>query len=580
MQINLVNDSSANFAPAGFTAALNVAAQFLDALIINPITVNIEVGFGDIEGSRIPRGVIGEGGPIGSFLLGYAAVRAALPGNILPASDPTPTGSVEVTSAQRKALGLIPGDGTALDGAVGFSDSVIYTYDANNRGVAGAIDFIGVALHELTHAMGRIPGDASTLTILDLYRFSAAGQLALSSAPFSYFSIDNGATNLDVYDSQADTSDWIISGKFDAFDSTGLRGAATTISQADRTLMSVLGFALACFAGGTRIRTRRGDVPVEALIAGQDVAITAAGRAAPIVWIGRRAIVPARLPNPDDVMPVRIRAGAIGPGQPARDLALSPDHALFLDGVLIPARLLVNGRTITRQAVERITYWHVELDRHDVLLAEGVPCESYLDTGNRGAFENGGAVTALHPAFSRQVWQASGCAELVERGVRLAAIRQRLLNRATMLGHVATRDAGLEVWAGGQRLDAGMSGPTLRVQVPSRAGPIRLLSRSAIPAETRADSDDPRRLGVAIAQIRADGRTIAITDARLTSGWHDVEYDAGGVPAWRWTDGDAGMVLPGVRSLELTVAASEVYWIDAPIAGRQGTDGIATPAAG
>jgi hypothetical protein len=109
-----------------------------------------------------------------------------------------------------------------------------------------------------------------------------------------------------------------------------------------------------------------------------------------------------------------------------RDLRLSPDHAVFVDGVLIPIRHLVNGTTIRPEAVDAVTYWHVELERHDILLAEGLPCESYLDTGNRAAFANGGAVAHLHPDFSEHMWEAKACAELVVTGPRLEAVRQRV----------------------------------------------------------------------------------------------------------------------------------------------------------
>ena len=186
-----------------------------------------------------------------------------------------------------------------------------------------------------------------------------------------------------------------------------------------------------CFASGTRIATPRGDRPVERLRIGQEVML-ADGRTAPIQWIGRRRIEPGRHPHPACVLPVRIAAGAFGAGVPRRDLDLSPDHAVFVDGVLVPVRHLVDGRAIRRLTAEEVpmvTYWHVELPRHAVLLAEGLPAESYLDTGDRDRFENG-AVTRLHPIFGRwsadTVWEAEGCAPLVVAGPRLAAIRARL----------------------------------------------------------------------------------------------------------------------------------------------------------
>jgi hypothetical protein len=144
---------------------------------------------------------------------------------------------------------------------------------------------------------------------------------------------------------------------------------------------------VACFVSGTRIRTARGLVPVGALNE-DDQAMTRSGHCKPILWIGRRHIDCRQHPRPWDVWPVRVQAGAFGDDLPHRDLCLSPDHSVFIDNVLIPIRHLVNGSTILQEQRDEVTYHHVELSRHDVILAEGLPCESYLDTGNRDAFED------------------------------------------------------------------------------------------------------------------------------------------------------------------------------------------------
>ena len=145
-------------------------------------------------------------------------------------------------------------------------------------------------------------------------------------------------------------------------------------------------YAIACFAAGTRIATPDGEVAVEHLRPGDDVRL-ASGDAAEVRWVGHRRVRCAQHPRPHDVFPVRIRAGAFAPGQPTRDLRLSPDHAVMVDGALIPVRYLLNGASIAVEPVGEVTYHHVELERHDVLLAEGLPAESFLDTGNRTAFE-------------------------------------------------------------------------------------------------------------------------------------------------------------------------------------------------
>lgn len=188
----------------------------------------------------------------------------------------------------------------------------------------------------------------------------------------------------------------------------------------------------ACFAEGSRILTDRGPVAVEALVVGDRV-VTASGRLAAVRWLGHRRTNLRQHPSPHDVMPVRVAAGAFGGAQPVRDLVLSPDHAVFVNGSLVPIRHLINGASIRQETREAVTYWHVELDRHDVLLAEGLACESYLDTGNRAAFENALGATELHPDFARRVWAEDGCAPILTDPAEpeLRALHVRLLAQAS-----------------------------------------------------------------------------------------------------------------------------------------------------
>jgi hypothetical protein len=182
-----------------------------------------------------------------------------------------------------------------------------------------------------------------------------------------------------------------------------------------------------CFDAGTRIATPRGDVPVEDLRAGDLVQVHLGETAQPVVWVGRRHLDCRRHPTPRQAWPIRIRAGAFGAGHPYRDLWLSPDHAVYANDVLIPARHLVNGSTIEQIEVDSIDYYHVELPRHDVLLANGLAAESFLDVnGNRGFFANGGTPVILHPDLTALAWEANGCAPLVVTGPRLDAVRDRL----------------------------------------------------------------------------------------------------------------------------------------------------------
>jgi hypothetical protein len=196
--------------------------------------------------------------------------------------------------------------------------------------------------------------------------------------------------------------------------------------------------AIACFAAGTRILTPRGKVEIEELVSGDLVQSQGAG-VTWITWMGRRRVDCRRHPKPHEVWPVRIMPGAFGPGMPHRDLWLSPDHAVFAEGVLIPIRYLINGTTIVQEARDEVTYWHIELAQHDLLMAEGLPCESYLDTGTRSSFSNGGSVLRLHADFSggaycKAVWEASACAPLRIEGPAVHRVLTRLRRRARELG--------------------------------------------------------------------------------------------------------------------------------------------------
>ena len=130
-------------------------------------------------------------------------------------------------------------------------------------------------------------------------------------------------------------------------------------------------------------------MPVERLRVG-DLVLTHTGQARPVLWVGtgRRCWRPAAAACA--ATPVIVRKGAIAPNVPSRDLHVTKAHSLYFDGVLVPVEFLVNHRTIRWDDHARgVTLYHIELETHDVLLANGAPAESYRDDGNRWLFQNG-----------------------------------------------------------------------------------------------------------------------------------------------------------------------------------------------
>jgi hypothetical protein len=315
---------------------------------------------------------------------------------------------------------------------------------------------------------------------------------------------------------------------------------------------------LACFLAGTRIATDRGEVAVECLQPGDRVVALRSGRFLPVCWLGRRRI---QAPAPA-LWPVRIEADSFGEGLPRRDLLLSHDHAVFAGGGLIPVRYLVNGASlaIVPPATDRLDYWHVELATHDVLLAEGMPAESYLDTGNRGVFDNAASSVRAHPALARRVWAERACAPLLLDAASHAPVRRRLLARAAELGHRNTDDPALHVRADAATLPLTRDGNVLRAIVPGGTRTLHLCSRSVVPADMLPEGGDSRRLGVGVTQLLLDGAAIAETDPRRVAGWHAPE------PGLHWTDGAAVLRLSAplarAAALEITLAPLLRYWLE------------------
>jgi T5SS/PEP-CTERM-associated repeat protein len=289
-----------------------------------------------------------------------------------------------------------------------------------------------------------------------------------------------------------------------------------------------------CFLAGTGIATPQGEVAVEQLQVG-DLVRTLRGEARRIVWIGTGRVLATR-GRRSAATPVIVQRHALANNVPNRDLRLTKGHALYLDGVLIPVDELVNHRSILwDDHAQEVKLYHVELETHDVLVANGAPAESYRDDGNRWLFQNsntGWELPAQEP-----------CAPVLTAGPVVDTIWRRLLERTGPRSVVPmTDDPDLHLMVDGQRVDA-LERHADGMQVfPLSAKPrlVRLVSRAAVPQEI-GSARDPRMLGVAvrrIALVQARRRWVIEADAEVLAEEFHV-FEPGN--RWRWTDGDAAL---------------------------------------
>lgn len=332
----------------------------------------------------------------------------------------------------------------------------------------GKIDLLSVLTHEFGHGLGFLGlanraspasgtspiGAGSPIGVYDQFisdstiagtiapTFTGAhaeaayGQLvnAGSSVPVPlYYSTD---VNLSV-ENFYHLSDSVPALSGDLMETDIAAGAYLPISNLDLAILQDTGVpvtaSVQCFMKGTLIRTPDGEVPVEDLRVGSNVT-TAHGKIRPVIWTGHRHIDVSRHPSPARVRPVRVAANAFAAGVPDRDLFLSPEHSVYIEGVLIPIRLLLNDSTVTQLDYASVDYYHIELPVHDLVLANGLAAESYFDCGDRRGFTGDSNVMQLDwprpNLYIAELWEAKGFAPLVLCGAELEAARAHLRGRA------------------------------------------------------------------------------------------------------------------------------------------------------
>ncbi|HEY1936170.1 MAG TPA: Hint domain-containing protein [Acetobacteraceae bacterium] len=286
-----------------------------------------------------------------------------------------------------------------------------------------------------------------------------------------------------------------------------------------------------CFLRGTLIRTPDGEAAVESLAVGDRI-VTLSGAVHPIAWIGTGTVQVTRGQR-GAATPILLRKSALAKNVPHHDLRITKGHSLFLDDVLIPAEYLVNHRSIQwDDRAQKVEFYHIELARHDVLLANGAPAETYRDDGNRWLFLNHNNAWDQPPK--------PPCAPVLTGGPIVDAVWRRLLDRAgPRPGVVLTGDPDLHLVCDGARIEPehGRDG-WHSFRLAERPRDVRIVSRAGSPAELGL-ARDSRVLGVAVRRIGVRQGTrcmlLHVEDAQLSEGFHAYEPER----EWRWTDGEA-----------------------------------------
>ncbi len=259
LTINTTYASSVNAQAnaAVIKSAFEAAADVFEGLYTNPVTVNLHVGWGELLGS--PVKTIGVAGMPGYGTYSFSQFTNLLSASAtsttdkaayahLPATNPVGGGSgtFTLTPAQAKALGVL-NTSSGTDGYVGFGATYAFDFNRTDGIAAGTYDFMGVAMHEISHVLGRVSGLYGTAAVnglaIDLFRYAAPGVTSFGYYEPAYFSIDGGATNLATFNSSgtADRESWVVT-PGDSFSAYATAGVVNDLTAADKIAMDVLGW--------------------------------------------------------------------------------------------------------------------------------------------------------------------------------------------------------------------------------------------------------------------------------------------------------------------------------------------------
>lgn len=251
-------DANSATPPAAFAASFASVLQLYESHYTDPITINLNVGWGEINGIPVAPNALGQS-LTNEQAVRYATLKSALTSDAksvpdaiavssLPAVDPTPGINFAMSNAQAKALGLLAANATGVDGWVGFNSRAEYFFDQALGGTGAQFDFFAIASHEVSEVMGRygFGQNGGGDSLIDLFRYlTGDGQrdLAPTRGIANYFSIDGGLTRINSFNVAAsgDLSDW-AGDTLDAYNASPAVRTVLPTSAADLILMDVLGY--------------------------------------------------------------------------------------------------------------------------------------------------------------------------------------------------------------------------------------------------------------------------------------------------------------------------------------------------
>lgn len=523
--------------------------------------------------------IVGYGGSSSAATIGNNGLQAVITGGT--SSDTTvKTGGVEVVYYGGRTAQ------TVLNGG----DQVVFGGTANNTTVGN-----GSTQYVLTgQASGTTIGSGGTLAVSSFGTVSNAsvynggklvvnfGSVVKNTKLYTGSTLDLNFLRYNGYTTATISNDYLVitsnHGKitFKLADNYNDYANQTVTLSRDSDGSTLVHLQEVCFLPGTLIAIPDGERTVETFEIGDSV-ITPDGETRTITWVGRaHARVRAGVPDDQAGYPVRIRANAIADGVPHTDLLITGEHCLFLEGGFIPARMLINGASISWDySITSYDYLHVETDGHSVILANGLTTESYLDTGNRRSFTQPGRVVAF--GGTPASWEHDAAAELMTDRARVEPIWTTIASRAGVSAGETptTTDAELRL-----RLPCGtllaprrIAGDRAVFSLPDGVSDVRILSRTSRPCDMVGPFlDDRRELGVLVGDVTLfeSASTRQVTTHLMTEseGWLDREN-----VALRWTSGNAALSLDTTTAAVLTlqIVAAGPYSLSeatAPVALR------------